>query len=342
MPSNDNTAVDECITLLKELPPQDDGTYGIKVRDILGQLDDDSLKKILEQNEDAQEQLSLRFNAFYALQVRLRRNKNYAQHRANIDLYRHEFQEQPMFEFMDAEYYGDLTADPAHHERAIASARKAVKKLPNTGGVHHVLAEYLLESVEFGALHGMSDTERDKRLSEAELHVGRAIVLTDQEYPKFFATRGRILAERRMFSRALEDINRAIRDEPTDRDGGLERIAQYRAQRQEILNSHKMSLFRAEQEKSIKEFRSLRADLLSLLGLLAAVVAFISTSTNAALAFDDLWDGLAFLSGSGAVIVAVFGAFWIFFGVIGSKWFRLWGLLLFVVLAALATVVGFR
>lgn len=288
------------------LPSQTDQDFGPTVRARYKDVEKTKLQALVDSESSVEE----RFAAFYALQVRRRRDAEYVEHKQAVEAYRHVFAEQPMFLFMVAESYGDL-ADPGEREIGVAYARRAAEACPNTPGVQHLLAEFLLESVELATTDSHA-RDAGSLLMEAEQAVASAISL-NPKYAKYHATRARILSQMGAHDRALASIVRAIELEDGGKDDGHRRILQYQMLRREIVAAKSLSRARDEQQAAVDEFRSLRSELLSLLGLLAAVVAFISTSATAATNMP-LRDGLSLSCVTGAVIVLVFTAFESLFG----------------------------
>lgn len=302
--------------LLSNLPEQTEPGYGAEVRRILPDLTKATLELLIDTADDISN--SVRFNSFYALQVKLRRSHDYSTHRKNIERYRAKFQSQPMFAFMLAEYYGDVEADDNARDLAIRLARTASLELPNTPGVHHLLAEYLLESVELSSENYMLANHLREKLDEAESHVSIAISLSQGNYPKFYGTRGRIQSQLGLEDRAIKSVNIAIDLEDSQSADGRARILGYQAIRREIAQRRSARNFRNEQHAAIKEFRSLRTEVLSLLGLLAAVVAFISTATT--LSINTTFPhSLSLLSASAAIIILVFLCFSLLFAKQATK-----------------------
>lgn len=292
------------LAVLRGLPQGTNPEFGIQVRSALPQLDLDRLQTIVD---DGTIDSEVRFAAFYSLQVKLRRAHRYTEHQRNVERYRSVFHAEPMFKFMLAEFYGDITGDAGARDLAITLIREACEELPQTPGVHHLLAEYLLESVELSVGELPKDA-RHRRLLEAESHVGTAISLSQNRYPKFFATRARIQTQLGMEDAALKSINIAIGEEPTESEDGRARILGYQATRREIASARLARLFREEQVSAVTEFRALRSELLSLLGLLAAVVAFISTFTGIS-TNTEFPDNISLLLTTGSVILLVFVGF---------------------------------
>lgn len=295
---------DEIVSQFSALPRQEDPRWGIMAREIGGKYEECELTAVYT---DTRIKDDIRFGCFYVVQTRLRGHNDYAQFKKNVQKNLNEFKNQPMFSFMRAETYGDVSGDSNSRELAIELARQAVEELPNTPGVHHLLAEYLLESVEIGTLISPGDKEKE-RLNEAQLMVDSAITLSDGTYGKYFATKGRILSALGSNELALANFDKAILIEDGRDSSGKDKIRSYQAYRREVATKKLAQEVFKENKSAITEFRALRGELLSLLGLLAAVVAFISTSTSIATNFEIEDAILLEISSAGAIIV-VFAIF---------------------------------
>lgn len=300
--------------MFDNLPPQSSPDWGPRVRKaaegakpeaLMSMVDDDSLD------------LPIRFAAFYAAQVHNRRSHRYELYKQNVEKYYSVFEDQPMFTFMRAEVYGDVPGDAGGREYAIDLARKAVAELPATPGVNHLLAEYLLESIEIGAIE-RTEEARHRRLNEAERAVNRAISQSNGNYPKFFATKARILSQLGSYDLALQSLDRAIATEGASQSGSPSRIVQYQSYRRDVIAKRNSETLLREQRKAVEDFRSLRSELLSLLGLLAAVVAFISTSTAIALNLSTL-GAVTLQVVTAGIILIVFAGFSLIFTTYGGK-----------------------
>lgn len=293
----------ELIAAFEKLPSQTDPKWGNEARKIGFGWDQ---SKLIEIVADPEVPIDVRFGCFYVVQTQLRRSREYLEFKSNVEKFFSAFESQPMFTFMRAEAYGDVAGDSASRELAIEFARKSVSELPNTPGVSHLLAEYLLESVEIGTKVAPGPEEKE-RLFEAEAAVNRAISLNGS-YAKYHATKGRILTELGAEEAALSCFDKAIALEDGNTPKGEARIQSYQGFRREVSSRRNTRLLLETQKDAVSEFRTLRGELLSLLGLLAAVVAFISTSTNTATSLPLKQAIILQMSATGAIVV-VFGVF---------------------------------
>lgn len=149
---------------LAALPAETHPSYGTEARRILRDLNptNEELAAVAD-DVDAAEQV--RFNAFYCLQARAWRRKDYIRHRENTGRYQAEFGLHPMFFFMQAEYYASLGGDPVNLDAAMRFAEQAVERLPAVPGVLHLAAEITADHAD-----RQPNSDRDLLLT-ADRHV---------------------------------------------------------------------------------------------------------------------------------------------------------------------------
>src|SRR5262249_21731302 len=128
--------------------------------------------------DDADAAEQIRFNAFYCLQARAWRRKDFRRHRANTDRYQAEFGQHPMFFFMQAEYYASLGGDTVNLDAPMRLAEQAVERLPAVPGVLHLAAEIIADHAD-----RHPSPNRDLLLT-ADRHARQAIALSSDRYPR--------------------------------------------------------------------------------------------------------------------------------------------------------------
>ncbi len=305
---------------LADLPPETDPGFGTAARALLAGPDagDEILTAIIE-DADLPEQT--RFNAFYCLQARAWRRKDHRRHRANTDRYQSRFSRHPMFFYLQAEYYAALGDDPANLDAALTFAVKAVERLMGVPGVLHLAAEIIADRHE-------RDPGSDPRLLlDAERHVRQAIALSDGRYPRYHATHAthaRIATLRGAFTAARASIARAIEDEDSTGTEYALRIGDYQLIRSRIQYAQEAERLGARQEEATRELRQIRSQVLEIMGLLAAVIAFITTAANIA-AGQPARPAAGLLTLAGGVTLLVFWGFHVLLiGTVsgGSAWRR--------------------
>ncbi|ABD13054.1 hypothetical protein CcI156_14050 [Frankia sp. CcI156] len=286
---------------LAELPPETDPGFGSAARALLTGPDatDEALTAAVE-NPNLAEQT--RFNAFYCLQARAWRRKDHRRHRANTDRYQARFGRHPMFFFMQAEYYASLDGDPANLDAALTFALEAVDRLGGVPGVLHLAAEIIADRHE-------RDPDNDPRLLlDAERHVRQAIALSDGHYARYHATHARIATLRGAFASARASIARAIEDEDSTGAEYALRIGDYQLIRSRIQYAQEAERLSARQEEASRELQQIRSQVLEIMGLLAAVIAFITTAANVA-AGQPARPAAGLLTLAGGVTLLVFWGF---------------------------------
>lgn len=286
---------------LAALPPETDPSYGVAARALLSEptATDEALAAVLE---DASCPEQVRFNAFYCIQARAWRRKDLRSHRANTDRYQSVFGGHAMFYFMQAEYYASLDSDPANLDAALTFALESVQRLSTVPGVLHLAAEIIAELHE-------RDPEADPRLLlEGERFIRQAIALSHGTYPRYHATHARIATLRGAFSSARASIARAIEEEDSSGPEYALRVGDYQLIRSRIQHAQQTEQLRVRQKEATDELRRIRAQILEIMGLLAAVIAFITTAANIA-AGQPARSAAGLLTLAGGVTLLVFWGF---------------------------------
>ena len=259
---------------------------------------------------DKEQKAGVRVAALATSLASLWRWRDYQQFRKVFDKYRRTFQDADSL--LESLYKGmyDLSqvSSPDGFQRALDSASKAKNALPDTPGVLNLYTEVVAVIGERG---GMDDMEGE--LEKAMLSIEEAIG-TDPKYAKYYANRARILALQENYKRANQDIDKAIEIEPFD-DHTLWRVNSYDEIRIKILFQQRSTemkqqadQMKKEQERARTQLASVRGETLTLLGLLAAVIAFVVSSVQLMSDLQSVETGLLMTIMAGLLLV-VFGAF---------------------------------
>lgn len=246
--------------------------------------------------------IRVRFNALYLLLFRLRRLRDFADYRAWVDDSRREFGGEPLFHTFDAVYHRSLGEDRRNMERAIRASRKALTALTDFPGVLHQFAELV---ASHGELHyGAASTD----LHQAEAAVKRAIDLSSEPQPHFWATLGRIQALQGEFDDARRCIAEAIELEPSSGQDYALRLTEYQIQDARISFLRERERSERRDREAREELHTIRGQLLEVLGLLAAIIAFIVTAIGLA-SGKDFRESSRLLLLEGGIITCVFAGF---------------------------------
>ncbi|WP_243657421.1 hypothetical protein [Parafrankia sp. BMG5.11] len=295
------TSVSVLLARLESLPPETHASYGTEARALLEDpiATDDALAAILG---DPSQSEQARFNAFYCVQARAWRRRDHLTHRANVDQYQSAFGDHPMFYFMQAEYYSSLDGEPANRQAALTFALEAVRRLSSIPGVLHLAASIIADQYE-------ADTDPDPQLLlEGERLIRQAIALSHGAYPRYHGTHARIATLRGAYATARASIARAIDEEDSSGAEYALRIGDYQLIRARIQYAQQADLLRIGQNEATTELRGIRTQILEIMGLLAAVIAFITTAANIA-AGQPPGPASGLLTCAGGVTLLVFWGF---------------------------------
>ncbi len=199
-------------------------------------------------------------------------------------------------------------------EQAIRESRRALEELPDFPGVLHQYAELVASSVERHGNIAPEDVERAVRSAR------RAIALSDRPQPHFWSTLARLLAVLGDYSAARRSIAEAIELEPSEGQDYALRQTENLLIEARIYFAEAQGRSAAREEKARNELTEVRSQLLQLLGLLAAIIAFLTTSVTVARTGETGFPETArLLLITGGVIVLTFTAFSFCFRVADSR-----------------------
>lgn len=264
--------------LLKELPEQTSHDFALATRKIISshpEVNDDSLLEIAKSVQSG----NVRFAAFYILAVKLWGRKDYTSHKKLIDEFRGDFATEPFFSFLEAEYYLSQAEDLNNARSAMALAETARVALPTVPGVQNLFAETI---ATIGEQHPRLIDSRDLATAESAIRRAQSLArnATQSGYAKYGANLARIQALQGHWSDARRSIARAIDTEDSSRNDYSLRVMGYELIRAKIDIAEQSGQLRNEQEVAVNEMRETRKDILQIMGLLAAVIAFLITTVN--------------------------------------------------------------
>jgi hypothetical protein len=286
---------------LAALPDDRDPTYPAAVRELVDGLarPEPTLRAILDDHLAPRQ---VRFNALYATLSKLRRDERHGDYASLVRATEYEFGDEPYFYTFKAIVASHGTS-PASLRSAIEYSREATRVLPNVAGVLHQVAVFIVAYHEL-----VAEEPAERVIAEAQTYVDRAIALSYGEVPHYFETKAMVLALRGDFASARATIAEAIElESPTSRDY-MRRISEHNTTRVRIDLLAERARWRRTQEDFRSELNRFRSQQFQLLGLLAAVVAFVSSASNIASQARDSMGLRLMISMSGAVIV-VFASF---------------------------------
>lgn len=286
--------------LLAAVPVPSDPGFPQAVRRALDDIEDPepALRAIVE---EVSVRPRARFAALYGLLLRMRREDRYGEYARLVTEHEEEFGSQPYyhtFRAIMAQTKGDL----ASLRSAVEYSRQAVSLLPEVAAVVHQLAAFWIEYLERLETPGVHD------LDEVERHVDRAVALSRGGIAHYFETKGRVLALRGEFESARAAVAHAIELEPRTSRDYLRRLTQCQATRLRIDLLEERARWAASHDQFRAELVEFKGQQLQLLGLLAAVVAFIATASNIAGQVGGR-DGIRLMMVASGAMAVVFGTF---------------------------------
>ncbi|MFF4749952.1 hypothetical protein ACWD5R_19355 [Streptomyces sp. NPDC002514] len=318
----------EISNALDALPPLDSAEHhGAAMTVCTGLTDADlgPLEGLIRDNADP-----LRaFNAFYVLLARHRRALDGTRFRSVYLRHASRFASVPMRAVLESDL---ALLDPMgpNLPAALRHAASALAAYPDNLALvaHHsrVLAEY--------GWGGAEVAEEDLRASLTQME--RAVEISP-EVPRYRAVRAQLTALLGDFDTALISIQRAMDLEDSARSGYAVRVVEYHRIRADIVLRRESQAIRsglretadrleasmkARVDQVVQETRAheqeeitrLRSETMGSLGLLAAVIAFIVTSTQIAQDLP-LKEALRLLAGLAGMLTLVFTAFGAVFGI---------------------------
>jgi tetratricopeptide (TPR) repeat protein len=331
-------SLSDLIAALNEIPDQQEPVFPFEVRRIVDQHRDvilDSCQRILELSESEIRALGgadpecLRFLALYALLLINWREFNYPRYRELVDDYGGNFDEQdyPYFLTFRSQYYFSRGDDLDDIEQALDYARAATEKLPHGPAVLHLMASATAKVAEAGGAVSDEQYEEAERAINAAIRIDRDLVARGKKkdrFARYHATNARLLTLRGRHRDARGQLHKAFELESPH---AASRIAEYLEIRGQIALAASVGPVKEELnslaeriEQEAQSLRGLSSDVadqirlqaVQLLGLLAAVLAFLFTGTEVArnLDFEDATKLMTVVSGS---ILIVFSGFSLIF-----------------------------
>lgn len=261
--------------------------------------------------KDEEQRIRVRSAALATWMTFLYRRRDYKDFRKVFDDHCDIFQKpkpsSPLMVLYKGMYDLSKVSSKGNRQQAVESAKAAMKAMPDMLGALNLYAEAMAISGERGDVTG---EDLDLALDAIEKAID-----DDPEYAKYYANRARILALKKRYEESYRDINKAIEMETSESDDYQLRITNYEAIRTFTQLEERSSKIeqqanemKHEQEKAQKQLTSMRGETLTLLGLLAAVIAFVIASVQLMANLHSAEAGvlMTFMAG---LILAVFGAF---------------------------------
>lgn len=314
------------------LPPQTSPDFPTRARSVMRTYlgaGTASVDDCITFAEDRKAAFSARFAALYIAMAWLWRRKDYSEYEANVRRFATEFGREPYFDVFRAQAQQAGGDDLEHWTASLTYAKKAAAVLPDTPGVLHMRAEIVAAICELGGLEDLGPRE----LIDAIEAANQAVSLCQGSYAKYHATLARLLIARGRFDEARKQIHLAVDGEEPDSPQASARLASYEILRYRVTASQEAKVSETRRLAALKDLERFQSQSVTLIGLLAAVIAFIVSATSITTKADP-----AFLAGAlvlqGGIIMLVFASFSFSFG-LAKSWRFLMVALFGVALSAL-------
>lgn len=301
---------------LAQLPATDDPWFPIKLNELMfsSSVGRESLRMLLT---DTGAPLDIRFKAFYGFLNRARRERDIGIYAACVRDFGPIFPEQryPMVLLIRSQaslnYLQNGVYNEEHAQRALMFAKRCLARLPEHFGV----------ASHFATVVSICESRNAREERDAELitrcidMLETAIISSDGGNPKYHATRARLYMLLQKWDEGLGEISKAIDSEDSTLTDYSIRVGEYyllRAEiemdrRTQIAFNQALNQVRSVRDESVaikKSVQDAQASTLTLVGLLAAIVAFITTTSSslASLAINDALRVALVTSGSILVV----------------------------------------
>ena len=225
------------------------------------------------------------FIAYCILVNYQRRMKNYEEEEKYIQTYRQLFvSEHPFFDHMDLLSRMD-NLEVYTVEEILELADKNCKQLTLNDGAKHAYCETIAMLHEgYAGKSGVNDV-----ITEAlNVHLDKAIVIIDKvisnnsDYAKYYCTKGRLLAIKKRYQEAIQNITKAIAIEESTRSDYTLRVNQYQIHLQQAKNLQALDRTEMQLNEKIHKFEEIIEQQskdslvknMEYLGLFAGIISF--------------------------------------------------------------------
>lgn len=285
------------------LPSWTSLTFAEEVRD--GVAKDFTEIQLLAILNDAERSADDRFTCLYTLLQGLHREEREGEYRVLVTRHEDEFGANP--------YYGTFRAIAAIRDgtsvtqlrQALRHSRQAISVLEDRPGVWHQYAAIFADLCDLAP-----ELTTQAELEFALDAVDTALRTTTRDNPNFHFTRARLLHHAGRISEALTEIQVAIHGQEARTPGGVRRLARYEALRSRLLIERQGSDLLTQMAETKTALEASRGDQVQLLGVLAAVIALITTAVTIATRID-VADGIPLiLASAGSITIAFSCLMW--------------------------------
>jgi tetratricopeptide (TPR) repeat protein len=304
---------------LKNLPEDTERTYEIYIGKLVSskKVTIDELKHLIDNIEFV---LKTRYSAFFTLCTIYRRNKEYTLYGHMLKDYYNIFNKFISYNHLKAMYLVEVAQSEEEMRYAIEVANNAAEQANNNSGFIHSYSLTVVNAFEqfYMDINNIRDKEH---LDKALIFINKAIDLED-DYAKFYSTRGRLKAIIGNYNEAKMQINKAIDIEDSSKDGYVLRISDYQKQLLNIsfkenmnklygnISTYETKVEELENQVSnyIKKLEEMKNRNLEFLGFFTALISFTIGSIQV-LDNQNIIDAARLIIVLGGSLLIVLGGF---------------------------------
>jgi tetratricopeptide (TPR) repeat protein len=287
--------------MASRFPKSTTSDFAEAVRSTMGQMTVGQLEAVAG---DPSESDSDRFAALYAALQALNRQERDQDYAELVHRYEPRFGKNPYYDtFRALVAFGDGTSASGTRE-AIRYVQRAMSSLADRAGVQHQLASFYAHLVEInGTLSG-------EEIHNALDAVDRALSSTSIPNPNYHFTRARLLRAAGRVDDAIVEIGIAIHKQDATDGGGIRRLTRFEAFRSTLAFEKKTLELLENLEQTKANLQRARSEQVQLLGVLAAVIALITSSVTVAARWAPQQGLLVFLGIAGGITVSFATLIW--------------------------------
>lgn len=235
---------------LCNLPDEKARDYELKIAEFVLKNNTEAFVSTLTRILDSEESDSIRYNAFYCLNILYRRRKDFVLLDNLFNKYSKKFTRHISLDHLRALYM--LESDAMYdYDTMLHMTYKDATIFDNNGGFLHLFSDVFATIYEKGGL----DDEKgycDEWYDFALECVNKAIAL-EETYAKYYCTKARILCISGNYHEAENLINKAISYENSDRSDYFLRISMYQYYKMMIYTNKRLALMKQEYEKKLSQ-----------------------------------------------------------------------------------------
>jgi hypothetical protein len=286
---------------LAALPATGNGEFFAASRSAAERLKDHQ-QDLLALSADRSMPVEARLKALYLALHTIRRRGNLIDYRRIVDECRRVLGHYPIFRTFEVVYERSLGDDERSMARAVRASRRSLECYGDSPGVLHQFAELVVTE------HELHRSAKRDALHEAERAVERAISLSPEHAPRYWNTLARVQSLLGDFLSARRSITEALELEAKATPDAEARLSEHQLVQTRIHLAEDRQRAETRDKEARSELYAIRTQTLEILGLLAAIIAFLTTSVSIT-SGQSFQDAVRLLVVSASLIVIVFSVF---------------------------------